>query len=757
MSGAELEAALTRAGLGDILRQGAGAGNVQRFPNRELSLQLGDRDWMDWLVCELGKFRTELSRGPAKMLLGVRAEILPEHVAVEWGFADWLGPFQAGQLFAQAQIWHETFQGFGHTVPGKLKKWLIEGYSCFIHLNRLKEQPKLHKIVGDELRFAQKQATEWVEMGALVEVTGQVPRDHIVCNTVVAYRNNVMDRICWAGGPLNEGVTADKFRMENVAVVLRLLRPGDFMFSFDLKKGYFQVALKPDFQKFALMRVGHKVYKWKVLMFGLSCAPKDFSFIVKAVLALLRERGHRVCFYIDDIIGMAGSEKAAAALRTEMLQLFHTLGFFVSWKKSLLGVGQVIRHLGLDICSVDRSVWVPDDKVMAVKSEAACMLRGEGGELTGRRIAALVGKILSWRWACPAGLVLTRGLQKLLEQLPGRWERSKEGKNGWRLDYAMCVELTDWARAELRVWAGRGIWKLRSSAFRESTEVIAFVDACPTAGGAVVAERIFRGTGSPAYAVEELRTGGWEEALCVHSSVFELFNLWSTVKEFAQRWQGRSVHILNDNVGAVYIAGRGCLRNVCLHALAVAVLRECWRFDIKLSLQYLSGEGIIESGADGLSRGADVGDCMLVPRTFARLYAWKWVEVDLFCAPEAIQRDPLTGSQLEAVSPYPVNKQLGWDGLQFCSQKRLYAFPPTSILLQFLARAVAQKLRVVVVGPVWSQAPWWPLVVDKPTLELGLVANCIKPGQSGVAHPFGYSYEPAAATQQQMRAWAFNM
>jgi hypothetical protein len=148
---------------------------------------------------------------------------------------------------------------------------------------------------------------------------------------------------------------------------------------------------------------------------------------------------------------------------------------------------------------------------------------------------------------------------------------------------------------------------------------------------------------------------------------------------------------------------------------------------------------------------------MLVPGTFARLFAWHWVEVDLFCAPRAIQHDPVTRSQLEAVSPYPVNKQIGWDGLQFVSQKRLYAFPPTSLMLPLLSRVIELGLRVVVVGPAWPSAPWWSLVVKKPMLELGLVANCIKPGQSNVGHPFGYSFEPTAAKQQLMMAWAFNM
>jgi hypothetical protein len=140
------------------------------------------------------------------------------------------------------------------------------------------------------------------------------------------------------------------------------------------------------------------------------------------------------------------------------------------------------------------------------------MLRGEGGDFTGHRVAVLLGRILSLRRVCPAGLVLSRGIQKLLEQLLGIWQWSKEGKRVWHIDYTKHGILSDWATAELRVWAGRGRWKLRCSVLRESSDVIAFVHACPAGGGGVVAERTFTGTGGPGHAVEQLCIVGWEAA-----------------------------------------------------------------------------------------------------------------------------------------------------------------------------------------------------------------------------------------------------
>lgn len=78
------------------------------------------------------------------------------------------------------------------------------------------------------------------------------------------------------------------------------MRPGDYSFSLDFKKGFMQIPLKQQFKEYTHMRLGDTCYRWKVLMFGLATAPKDFSYVVKKVLGLLRRSGVRNAFFIDD-------------------------------------------------------------------------------------------------------------------------------------------------------------------------------------------------------------------------------------------------------------------------------------------------------------------------------------------------------------------------------------------------------------------------------------------------------------------------
>jgi hypothetical protein len=645
-------------------------------------------------------------------------------------------------------------------LPKKLKSWLYNGYSVKVHHRFLARQPGRNKLSDSEFRFATQQLQEWVAMGAIEEVA--LPTDpHIrVCNMVIAYRNGVPDRVCWSGGPINSGVVVDKFKMETLHKVCQLMKPGDYAFALDFKKGFMQVPLKQQFKEYTYMRLREKCYRWNVLMFGLATAPKDFSYIVKKVLGLLRQQGVRNAFFIDDIIHFASDKLSALRLREQVLGLLYRLGFFVSWKKSLLEPGQLIQHLGLDLCTVDRSIWVPEYKTMEVIHLAGNMLEHCRRPTSGRSVSSLVGKLMSMRLAIPGVILLTKGLVSCLGQL--ETIDTVEMSNGHVYaikDYEGDVWLTELAIEELRLWV-QCIWAVRGTTFRDVVDVYTFVDACPTGGGAVVVERKWNMPEEQQWQVSDLRAGAWEQRMNVHSTAFELLNIGLTVNEFGHQWAGRTVQIMTDNVGAAFIAGRGCMSNAALHAISLKVWEQCIEHRIQLCFQYLAGDGIIAAGADGLSRDSDYSDCKLKQWAFRLLWDREPMQVDLFCSPSTVQHDPHTGEQLLAVSPYFIPEQVGRDGLTFVSHLVLYAFPPTSVLMPLLSRVHSLGLRCVVVGPAWPDQPWWHWVAGLPARKrctLGKVQSCIVPGESGNSHPFGPSFENQAAKHVAMEGWFFNL
>ena len=151
---------------------------------------------------------------------------------------------------------------------------------------------------------------------------------------------------------------------------------------------------------------------------------------------------------------------------------------------------------------------------------------------------------------------------------------------------------------------------------------------------AVVARKLPGGAGRE-WDIEQLRAGAWEGRIAEQSSVFELLNVWNVVEECRASWQGKLVQICSDNERAVFILGRGCMKNHCLHSLSLGIWKLCYQGNINLCAQYVGGDGIIAAGADGLSRDSDYGDCRLRTEVFDKLWECWQMEVDMFCSPGA--------------------------------------------------------------------------------------------------------------------------
>jgi hypothetical protein len=92
-------------------------------------------------------------------------------------------------------------------------------------------------------------------------------------------------------------------------------------------------------------------------------------------------------------------------------------------------------------------------------------------------------------------------------------------------------------------------------------------------GGGTAATSRERGT------VEYRRTQGWSMGrTCLgNQQGVELLNTWNVVQEFKETWSGESVQMCSDNVEAVFIMGRSCMRNSCLHALSLRIWQLAWQ------------------------------------------------------------------------------------------------------------------------------------------------------------------------------------
>ena len=76
---------------------------------------------------------------------------------------------------------------------------------------------------------------------------------------------------------LNKFIRCDKFKMTTTQLVRDLLPKGAYTCSLDLSDAYWHVPVADSFRPFLGFALGRKLFRFKVLPFGLNIAPRIFT------------------------------------------------------------------------------------------------------------------------------------------------------------------------------------------------------------------------------------------------------------------------------------------------------------------------------------------------------------------------------------------------------------------------------------------------------------------------------------------------
>ena len=151
---------------------------------------------------------------------------------------------------------------------------------------------------------------------------------------------------------LNLFLSYEHFKMEGIENTKYLIRNNDYLVKLDLKDAYFLVPVDKEHQKFLRFFWKGILYQNVCLPFGLSSAPRVFTKILKPLFARLRALGIRIIIiYFDDILIMGSSCEETIDHARITIDLLQSVGFLISWEKSVLFPSQTIEYIGLDIDS----------------------------------------------------------------------------------------------------------------------------------------------------------------------------------------------------------------------------------------------------------------------------------------------------------------------------------------------------------------------------------------------------------------------
>ncbi len=518
--------------------------------------------------------------------------------------------------------------------------------------------------------------------------------------------------------PLNRGMVVPKFKMETIASVIKSVKTGDWAVSIDLKDAYFHVAVHRSFQKylrFALSR--DEVYQFRVLPFGLSTAPREFTLLTREVAQYLHTRCIRIHMYLDDWLIRHPDHQVLISQLEETLDLTGRLGFRLNLPKSELVPSQDFVFLGVRFNTVNGLVYPTDVRVERLWEWIRRIRRAK--RVPARIFLVLLGHLTSLAAYVPLGRLHTRPLQfHLLHQ----WRPQED---------SLCaqIDLDDSVRDELDWWSSPGHVKAGVCLDPPTPDLTICTDASLSGWGAVLT-----GEGD----LREEALGTWPDHYRGRSiNSLELEAVALALEAFRRWTDGKAVHLLSDNTTVVsYITKQGGTHSAFLTSLTRRILTRAASRGTTLSIAHIPGKRNVL--ADALSRSKPI------------LTEW---ELDQEIFPSLLDQSALSptvdlmatrsNAKLPVfVSPFPDPRALSVDALSMDWSHLLcaYVFPPTAVVRDVLEKIRTSTGMFLAILPMWPNQSWYPdllaLCVDHP-IELptsGRVLSQIVRGTE-VLHP----------------------
>lgn len=160
---------------------------------------------------------------------------------------------------------------------------------------------------------------------------------------VLVKKRNSDYRFCVDYRKLNQITKSDRYPLPRIDDTLDLLGGSSFYSTIDMRSGYHQIPVKKkDREKLAFL-CSQGLFEWRVLPFGLKCAPAAFQRCVDAVMS--GAKWFHVVVYIDDLCAFSKTFEAHLEHVRDILQRLRDAGLIVNLEKCFLFFPE-LRYLG---------------------------------------------------------------------------------------------------------------------------------------------------------------------------------------------------------------------------------------------------------------------------------------------------------------------------------------------------------------------------------------------------------------------------
>ena len=243
---------------------------------------------------------------------------------------------------------------------------------------------------------------------------------------------------------LNKNIKTPKFSQERIEVVGEQIQEGDDAISVDLENRFHHVKIHKRSQQSIGMQWEGDYFIWRVLPFGISCAPFFFSMILRPVVSYLRENNMRITLFVDDFFQISRPEMTTD--QNELLiQTLRELGWQINFEKSQLMPSKQCTFVGFNTTTIGNKgpyIKVLPTKIKKLKSLIRRVLKFKcvkAGMLT-----KIMGQCISMMRAIIPAKLLLRNLYRTIATKES-WDMMVRLNNS-------CVNDLQWWLKALNNW-----------------------------------------------------------------------------------------------------------------------------------------------------------------------------------------------------------------------------------------------------------------------------------------------------------------
>ena len=347
-------------------------------------------------------------------------------------------------------------------------KWVLSTIKNGLKMDFLKI-PKFSgiketKVNQKQMPFLLAEVDTLLEKGAIEIVPKNQIREGFYSTFFLVQKKNGEMRPIINLKPLNRYMVKQHFKMDTLAKVLNLVKPGDYAISFDLKDAYLHIPIHETNKKFLRFCINQKCYQFTTLCFGPTQAPRVFTKIITVVAAYLRMQNVRLASYLDDWLVVNIMRKMLLSDREKTLNLLVQLGFIINLKKSSLVPKQVIIYIG-NLFDFNQGLVMPtQERINKLEKAVNVMLQGK---ISAFHYLHLLGLMASCIQIIPNARLYMRPLQL---HLLAHWKPTSR-------DMHIQIPITPHLIGHLKWWLNRANTLQGRSLLQRSTNVTITTDS----------------------------------------------------------------------------------------------------------------------------------------------------------------------------------------------------------------------------------------------------------------------------------------